>query len=98
MRHATTLKSQRLFCAPTGFAPARRDGYADPELLAANPFLAELGKIHASATARPVVARYAQASDVLQRHLTGALAGLATPREALAAAARETRALLGEAP
>jgi len=98
VRHATTLPSQRLFCAPTGFAPARKDAYADPELLAANPFLAELGKIHASATARPVVARYAQASDVLQRHLTAALAGLSTPREALAAAARETRALLGEAP
>ena len=97
VRHATSLESQRLFCAPTGFAPARRDAYADPALLAANPFLAELGRIHERAVARPVVARYAQASDVLQRHLTAALAGLATPREALASAARETRALLGDA-
>ncbi|MHB8797896.1 MAG: ABC transporter substrate-binding protein [Thermoanaerobaculia bacterium] len=98
LRHATTLESQRLFCEPTGFAPARRDAYEDPALLAANPFLADLGAIHASATARPVVARYAQASDVLQRHLTAALAGLSSPREALAAAARETRLVLGEAP
>lgn len=98
LRHATTLESQRLFCEPTGFAPARRDAYADPALLASNPFLAQLGSIHSNATPRPVVARYAQASDILQRHLTGALAGLATPREALAAAARETRDILGEGP
>jgi len=98
LRHATSLEGQRLFCAPTGFAPARRDAWADPALLEANPFLAELGRVHAGATARPVVARYAQASDVLQRHLTAALAGLATPREALEAAARETRLVLGEAP
>jgi multiple sugar transport system substrate-binding protein len=98
LRHATSLESQRLFCEPTGFAPARRDAYDDPALLAANPFLRDLGAIHASATARPVVARYAQASDVLQRHLTAALAGLSSPREALAAAARETRLVLGGAP
>lgn len=98
LRHATTLESQRLFCEPTGFAPARRAAYEDPALLAANPFLADLGAIHASATARPVVARYAQASDVLQRHLTAALAGLSSPRDALAAAARETRLVLGDAP
>jgi multiple sugar transport system substrate-binding protein len=97
LRHATTLESQRLFCAPTGFAPARKDAYGDPALLKANPFLGELGRIHASATSRPVVARYAQASDILQRHLTAALAGLAPPREALAAAARETRLVLGAA-
>ena len=98
LRHATSLESQRLFCAPTGFAPARIDAYSDPALLAANPFLAELLRIHAGAMARPVVARYAQASDILQRHLTAALAGLETTREALAAAARETRLVLGESP
>lgn len=98
LRHATSLESQRSFCAATGFAPALREAYGDRRLLAENPFLAELGKIHESATARPAVARYAQASDVLQRHLSAALAGLATPREALSAAARETRLLVGGAP
>ena len=98
IRHATSLASQRRFCAPTGFAPARRDAYDDPALLAANPFLPELLKIHASAAPRPVVARYAQASDVLQRHLSACLGGLASPRDALVAAARETRVLLGSRP
>lgn len=96
LRHATSLESQRAFCAPTGFAPARIEVWSDPALLAANPFLGELLRIHAGARPRPVVARYAQASDVLQRHLTAALAGLETTREALAAAARETRLVLGE--
>ncbi len=98
LRHATSLESQRLFCAPTGFAPARIEAWSDPTLLAANPFLAELLRIHAGARARPVVARYAQASDILQRHVTAALAGLETTREALDAAARETRLVLGETP
>ncbi len=98
LRHATSLESQRAFCEPTGFAPARKDAWRDPALLAANPFLADLERVHASAAPRPVLARYAQASDILQRHLTAALAGLAPPREALAAAARETRIVLGEAP
>ena len=86
------------FCAPTGFAPARRDAYSDRALLEANPFLARLERILAGATPRPVIARYAQASDILQRHLSAALGGLAPPREALAEAARETRELLGAAP
>ena len=98
VRHATTLESQRLFCEATGFAPARADAYENPALLAANPFLADLRRIHAGATPRPVIARYAQASDILQRHLTAALAGLSTPRAALASAARETRLVIGDAP
>jgi multiple sugar transport system substrate-binding protein len=95
IRAATSLDGQRALCAPTGYAPARREAYADPELLAANPFLPELGRIHEHAVARPAIARYALASDVLQRHLSAALAGTDRPERALRAAARETRALLG---
>jgi multiple sugar transport system substrate-binding protein len=94
IRHATSLDSQRAFCAPTGYAPARRDAYEDPRLLAANPFLAQLAPIHRQAVARPAIPRYALASDILQRHLSAALSGLADPEESLRAAARETRLLL----
>jgi multiple sugar transport system substrate-binding protein len=94
IRHATSLASQRALCAPTGYAPARRDAYEDPELLAANPFLAELRSLHERAVPRPVIPRYARASDILQRHLSATLSGLAGPREALDGAARETRLLL----
>lgn len=97
VRHAVTLRSQRDLCGPTGFLPARSEAWDDPVLLAANPYLGELRPLQAGAIRRPAVARYAQVSDVLQRALTSALSGLASPEEALAGAARRTRAILGGA-
>src|SRR5437588_7726219 len=47
------------------------------------------------ARARPRIPEYAQASDILQRWLSAALAGIATPEDALRNAARETRVLFG---
>lgn len=95
IRHATAMESQRALCGPTGYAPAVRAAYDDPELLEANPFLTRLLDIHAQAVPRPIVARYALASDILQRRLSAALAGAQSPAEALAAAAFETRQMLG---
>jgi trehalose/maltose transport system substrate-binding protein len=97
IRAATSAEGQRMLCAPTGYAPARIDSYRDPVLLAANPFLTELRKLHEHARARPTIARYALASDILQRHLSAALAGIADPAITLHAAARETRAVLESA-
>lgn len=94
IRHVVSLPGQRALCRETGYAPALAAAYDDPALLAANPFLPELLRIHAAALARPVIPRYAMVSDVLQRHLSAALAGLASPSAALADAARETRLLL----
>jgi multiple sugar transport system substrate-binding protein len=95
IRHATSMESQRALCGPTGYAPAVRAAYDDPELLEANPLLARLLEIHDQAVPRPIVARYALASDILQRRLSAALAGAASPGAALAAAALETRQMLG---
>jgi multiple sugar transport system substrate-binding protein len=95
IRSVTSLEAQRALCGPTGYAPARRESYRDPELLAANPFLAELESLHHHAVPRPVIARYALASDILQRHLSAVLSGSMAPRAGLLAAARETRAALG---
>ena len=95
IRHVISLPGQRALCRETGYAPARAEAYGDPELLAANPFLPELLRLHGSAVARPVIPDYDMASDILQRHLSAALAGLASPDVALTAAARETRLLLG---
>lgn len=97
IRYAISLEGQRLLCGRSGYAPARREAYADPELLAANPFLAELERIHEAAVPRPPIPRYAIASDILQRHVSAALAGLASSEQALRGAARETRLLLGDA-
>ncbi len=96
IRLATSAEGQRLLCLPTGYAPARIDSYRDSSLLDANPFLAELERLHAHAVPRPALARYALVSDLLQRHLSAALAGGKPPERALADAARETRRVLGK--
>ena len=95
IRHVISLPGQRALCRETGYAPALAEVYVDPELLAANPFLPDLLRIHGNAVARPVIPEYAMASDILQRHVSAALAGLASPEAALGEAARETRLLLG---
>ena len=98
IRHAISLESQRTLCARTGYAPARREAYRDDELLAANPLLSELQGMLQTAVSRPAIPRYALASDILQRQLSASLAGLVGTEDALRAAARETRLLLGQAP
>ena len=97
MRFAATLEAQRLFCSRSGFAPAVEEAYADPVLLAADPFLARLRVLHDHAVLRPPVPRYALASDILQRHLSAALSGAVPAERAMRDAARETRLLLASA-
>src|ERR1051325_10550615 len=70
IRAITSPAGQRALCAPTGYAPALKAAYADPELLGANAFLAELERLHENAVLRPPIPRYALASDILQRHLS----------------------------
>ncbi len=94
IRHATSLEGQRALCRTSGYVPARRQALEDPVLLAANPFLATLRTIHESAAARPGLPRYALVSDILQRRLSAALAGLDTASDALRAAAGETRQIV----
>lgn len=94
VRIVISLEGQRWLCAGTGFAPARTGAYRDPELLAANPFLARIGALHEHAVARPPIPRYDLASDILQRHLSAALTGGETVPRALAMAAEETRRVL----
>lgn len=93
IRHAVSLEGQKLLCLDAGYAPARIDAYADTAFLSRNPFLATIERVHQNAVPRPAIPRYALASDILQRHLTAALAGSREPEEALRSAARETRAL-----
>jgi multiple sugar transport system substrate-binding protein len=59
---------------------------------------AEFQEIVRSARPRPRIPEYAQASDILQRWVSAALAGSVTSEEALKNAARETRAVLGRVP
>ncbi len=95
VRYAVSLEAQRALCLTSGYAPARTEAYRDPGLLAANSLLPELLRLHEGAVARPAIPGYALASDILQRHVSACLAGLAPARVALEEAARETRLMLG---
>jgi multiple sugar transport system substrate-binding protein len=95
IRYAVSLPGQRTICLRSGYAPSRLEAYEDKELVAANAFLGTLLRIHAQAVPRPAIPRYAQASDILQRHLSASLSGLATAAEAMRSATRETRLLFG---
>lgn len=73
-----------------GTQPARKSFYAQ----STDPLEAEVYKALQHTTPRPQLPQYAQASDILQRHLSAAITGGLTPEEALKQAARETRLLL----
>ncbi len=60
----------------------------------ADPAIRQMYPVFQSTVPRPMTPQYAQASDILQRHLSAALTGLATPEEAMKEAAKETRLLL----
>jgi multiple sugar transport system substrate-binding protein len=94
IRFVASMAGQRILCLSSGYAPSRAEAYRDSDFLAQNPFLEEIARVHRFAVPRPRIARYALASDLLQRHLSAALAGTETPATALRRAARETRALL----
>lgn len=55
----------------------------------------EFAPLLAAARPRPAIPEYAQASDILQRWLSAALAGRSDSESAMKSAAAETRALLG---
>lgn len=95
IRFVASLEGQRILCRDTGYAPARAEAYRDSALLAANPFLPTIERVHAGAVPRPVVPAYAAASDILQRQLSAALTGSVAPETALRRAAAQTRRLLG---
>lgn len=59
-----------------------------------DPAIAQMYQVFQSTVPRPMTPQYAQASDILQRHLSAALTSLETPEDAMREAARETRLLL----
>ncbi|OGA40577.1 MAG: hypothetical protein A3G28_06160 [Betaproteobacteria bacterium RIFCSPLOWO2_12_FULL_68_19] len=85
--------AQKALALAYGYSPPRRSLYADPELAAAQPFLASIGTVIETARPRPVSPYYVALSQTLQSEFSAVLAGVRTPSEALAAIARERRAL-----
>lgn len=96
VRYLTSAPAQKQLALAYGFQPARVALYRDPELLAAQPFLATLERVFAAARPRPVTPYYVRVSQVLQSELSAIVAGLKTPEAALAASARKLRKILAD--
>ncbi|ARV58300.1 ABC transporter substrate-binding protein [Nostocales cyanobacterium HT-58-2] len=96
IQYFTSEQAQRRFILNAGFVPSRRSLFRDPKIVAKYPHYPKLLEIVDKAVLRPPIAQYAQASDILQRYLSGALTNRMTPERAMQAAANETRRLLGK--
>jgi multiple sugar transport system substrate-binding protein len=86
------LPQAQLVYEKTGTLLALKSFYDDKQ----DPAIQQMYKVFQSAVPRPMTPQYAQASDILQRHLSAAISGAATPDQAMQDAARETRLLLPE--
>lgn len=73
-----------------GIVPALKEFYEKHE----DPAWKELYVVLQNTVPRPATPAYAQASDILQRHLSAVLTGRSSAEEAMKAAAEQTRALL----
>ena len=95
VEYFTSAAAQKYLVSEYSVVPARRALFDDPDLIAKYDFLPLLLQVIDSAVLRPQIAQYAPASDILQRYLSAAITGRRSPEAAMAAAARETRQLLG---
>lgn len=84
------------FVLDTGYLPSRRSLFSDPEVVQKYPYFPQVFAVVGTTTLRPPIPQYAQASDILQRYLSAAFSGRMAPEDAMRAASRETRSLLGQ--
>ncbi|OKH26841.1 ABC transporter substrate-binding protein [Hydrococcus rivularis NIES-593] len=90
----TSEEIQRKFILATGKVPSLKSLFNDPTVVAKYPHYPQLLEVIENAALRPPIAQYAQASDILQRYLSAAIANRLSPEKAMKAAADETRRLL----
>ncbi|WP_447978917.1 ABC transporter substrate-binding protein [Candidatus Nitrospira bockiana] len=93
-RHA-----QQRMATEAGYHPARRDLYADPELIEAQPWLPELYPVFLGARPRPPSPYYLILSQIWQPELSAVIVGRKSPHAAFASGKRRTaQALATEEP
>jgi multiple sugar transport system substrate-binding protein len=78
-----SARAQKALAVAYGLSPPRRTLYSDSELLATQPFLAQLATVMEGARPRPVTPRYVAISQVLQAEFSAAVSGARTADEAL---------------
>ncbi|WP_206070440.1 ABC transporter substrate-binding protein [Nodosilinea sp. P-1105] len=91
----TSPEPMKAFVMEHAYVPSRRALFTDPEVLAEFPHFEQLLEVAETAIPRPPIGQYAQLSDILQRYLSAAITNQMTPENAMQAAARESRRVLG---
>jgi multiple sugar transport system substrate-binding protein len=94
LKALTDEASQRQLVREWGYTPTLEALFEDPELVAERPLLPQLRTALDAAVLRPISPGYAQLSDILQRQLSGVIAGGEPPHTAMDQAARASRLLL----
>ena len=95
IQYMTSEETMKKFVLATGLIPSHQTLFKDPEIIAKFPYFPQLLEAVQKPALRPPIAQYAQASDVLQRYLSAVFTGRMNPEQAMQAAARETRNILG---
>jgi multiple sugar transport system substrate-binding protein len=95
IEYMTSKDTMRRFVLETGLISSYKSLFTDPEIVAKYPYFPRLLEAVQQSVLRPPIAQYAQASDILQRYLSAAFTGAMSSEDAMQAAARETRNLLG---
>ncbi len=94
IEYFTSARAQRRFVLDAGYIPSREEIFNDPEVARKYPHIPKLAEAVKNSVLRPPIPQYAQASEILQRHLSEALRQQVSPEAAMQAAAAETRRLL----
>jgi multiple sugar transport system substrate-binding protein len=79
----TSREVQKTLTLQLGWNPGRSDLYENPEVLAKNPYFAELKGEFRTARPRPIVPYYTQVSELTRRYLSAVLSREKSPREAI---------------
>lgn len=87
-------ESQKFIALHTGFKPAWKDLYDDPELRAAQPFVADLLPVLMAARPRPVTPYYLMMSQILQAEFSAIITGIKSPEKGLLDARKQIEFLL----
>lgn len=95
VEYFTSPAAMKKFVVDYAYVPSRRALFTDPEVLAAYPHFDQLLAVAETTVPRPPVGQYAQLSDILQRYLSAAITDQLSPEAAMAAAAGESRRVLG---
>ena len=95
IQYMASEETMKRFVLATGLIPSYQTLFKDSDILAKFPHFPQLLEAVQKPALRPPIAQYAQASDVLQRYLSAAFTGRISSEDAMKAAARETRNILG---